>query len=94
MRFSEGTGSVEVTWVHQQDGKLILRWIERGGPPPRPPTRVGFGTRLIRDLLAQETGWQVSLDYAPQGLQCTMLIAVDQNKRLSHSEDYLSNDHI
>lgn len=89
-----GGGSVEVTWVHQQDGKLFLKWIERGGPPPRPPTRVGFGTRLIRDLLAQETGWQVSLDYAPQGLQCTMLIAVDQNKRLSHSEDYLSNDHI
>lgn len=80
-------GSVEVTWRHQQDGKLFLRWIERGGPPPQPPTRVGFGTRLIRDLLAQETGWQVSLDYAPQGLQCTMTIDVGQNPRLPHGLD-------
>lgn len=87
-------GSVEVTWARQQSRKIVLRWIERGGPPPQPPTRVGFGTRLIRDLLAQETGWQVSLDYAPQGLQCTMMIDVDQNVRLAHGVDYLSYDPI
>jgi len=40
----------------------------------RKPTRRGFGTRLIQDILAMDSGWSVNLDYAPEGLGCTMLI--------------------
>jgi two-component sensor histidine kinase len=38
------------------------------------PTRRGFGTRLIQDILANDTGWTVTLDYPPEGLRCTMVI--------------------
>ena len=56
------------------DGCLAFNWIERDGPPVREPTRRGFGTRLIQDILAMDSGWSVTLDYAPAGLRCTMLI--------------------
>jgi two-component sensor histidine kinase len=44
----------------------------------RKPERRGFGTRLIQDILAAESGWTVTLDYAPSGLQCTMAIEVSE----------------
>ena len=50
------------------DGRLAFNWIERDGPPVRKPTR------LIQDILAMDSGWSVTLDYAPAGLRCTMLI--------------------
>jgi len=56
------------------DGRLAFSWIERDGPPVREPTRRGFGNRLIQDILAMDSGWSVTLDYAPAGLRCTMLI--------------------
>jgi two-component sensor histidine kinase len=35
---------------------LMLRWVERGGPPMRTPTRRGFGSRLIERSLSAESG--------------------------------------
>ncbi len=67
-------GRLEVSWSRQDDGRLAFSWIERDGPPVRKPTRRGFGTRLIQDILAMDSGWSVNLDYAPEGLRCTMLI--------------------
>jgi two-component sensor histidine kinase len=66
-------GRLEVSWSRRDDGRLAFSWIERDGPPVRKPTRRGFGTRLIQDILAMDSGWSVNLDYAPEGLRCTML---------------------
>jgi two-component sensor histidine kinase len=51
---------------------LDLRWLERNGPPVVPPTRRGFGTRLIERSLAQDLGGSVHLSYKPAGVVCTM----------------------
>jgi PAS domain S-box-containing protein len=67
-------GRLDVSWSRQDDGRIAFSWIERDGPPVRKPTRRGFGTRLIQDILALDSGWSVTLDYAPEGLRCTMLI--------------------
>jgi PAS domain S-box-containing protein len=67
-------GRLEVSWSRRDDGRIAFNWIERDGPPVRRPTRRGFGTRLIQDILAADSGWSVTLDYAPAGLRCTMLI--------------------
>jgi len=67
-------GRLEVAWSRQDDGRIAFSWIERDGPPVRKPVRRGFGTRLIQDILAADSGWSVTLDYAPAGLRCTMLI--------------------
>jgi PAS domain S-box-containing protein len=50
---------------------LTLRWEESGGPPlAGPPTRRGFGTRLLERGLALELRGTVRLDFARDGLRC------------------------
>ena len=66
---SEGEGCVEARWS-VEDGRLSLVWRERGGPPVAPPTRVGFGSRLIERSLAGNLGGSARLDFAPGGLIC------------------------
>ena len=64
-------GRVEVAW-RVEGGHLHLTWDERGGPPVDPPTRRGFGSRLIERGLRHELGGNVALDFAPKGLSCAM----------------------
>ncbi|MBL8771198.1 MAG: PAS domain-containing protein [Phenylobacterium sp.] len=68
-------GKVAVEWTVDGGGdtrRLALTWRESGGPPVRPPTRRGFGTRLIERGLSAELQGRVTLDYAAQGLVCTL----------------------
>ncbi len=69
-------GRIDVSWAREKNQVISFHWTERGGPVVRKPERRGFGTRLIQDILAAESGWTVTLDYFPSGLQCTMLIEV------------------
>jgi PAS domain S-box-containing protein len=52
-------------------GLACLTWRERGGPEVRPPTRSGFGTRLLERGLAGELGRDasVALRYDPAGFE-------------------------
>ena len=71
---SVGGGMVEVTW-QITDGappRFGLVWRETGGPSILPPDRTGFGTRMIEQVLAQELGGSVGLDFRPDGLVCTI----------------------
>jgi two-component sensor histidine kinase len=67
---SNDTGSVEVVWGVALNGgaELQLTWTESGGPPVVPPTRTGFGSRLIQRSLAQDLGGATSIEYRPQGI--------------------------
>jgi PAS domain S-box-containing protein len=69
-------GRVDVAWTRESDGIVSFRWTERGGPAVREPARRGFGTRLIQDILAAESGWTVTLDFCPSGLHCAMRMPV------------------
>jgi PAS domain S-box-containing protein len=71
---STRAGSVDVAWSQQNDGRVLFRWVEQDGPAVATPSRRGFGTKLIQDILANETGWTATLDYLPTGLRCTMII--------------------
>jgi two-component sensor histidine kinase len=66
---SNDAGRVEVVW-RIEDGRLRLTWRERGGPPVFPPTRRGFGSRLLEAGLAAELGGSVELAFEPEGLVC------------------------
>jgi two-component sensor histidine kinase len=70
---SSETGTVALEWdvvSAPEKPRLVLQWSERGGPPVTPPTRQGFGTRLIQRSLAEAIGGNVAVDYQPQGLVC------------------------
>jgi two-component sensor histidine kinase len=68
------TGRVTITWtvLPGEPRCLAVRWQERGGPPVMPPTRRGFGTRLIERSLAQELSGEVNLAYSSIGVVCTI----------------------
>ena len=68
-------GQVQVAWSLEPletGSRLSLQWREVGGPRVSPPSRSGFGTRLIERGLSAELGGEVRLDFRPDGLVCTM----------------------
>jgi PAS domain S-box-containing protein len=70
-------GRVSVSWDRQPGAdasRLTIAWRELGGPPTATPTRMGYGTRLIRDLIPHELGGTVDLAFAPDGVCCTIEI--------------------
>ena len=72
---SNEAGSVSVTWSMQSepDGRwLCLHWRENDGPPVAPPSRRGFGSRVIEQGLAHELGGKVTLDYRAKGIVCAI----------------------
>lgn len=72
---SNGAGRVRIDWAVDlaADGKrLKLTWREEGGPPVAPPSRRGFGSRLIERGLAAELGGQVSVRFDPAGVVCAV----------------------
>jgi len=67
-------GKVGITWtvIDAEGGsRLRFRWEERGGPPVTPPTRSGFGTRLIARSLVHGFGGSAQLTYPPEGAVLT-----------------------
>jgi PAS domain S-box-containing protein len=72
---SNASGRVEVSWTADA-GSLRLEWRETGGPAVTPPTRRGFGTRLLQDGLIREFAGQTRLDYASAGVCCEIEIGL------------------
>jgi PAS domain S-box-containing protein len=62
-------GRVDVKWriSPSPERAFELIWSEVGGPPVIPPSREGFGSRLIKGALTAELGATTSVDYAASG---------------------------
>jgi PAS domain S-box-containing protein len=70
---SSDRGRVDLSWTFDEaDERLSLTWAESGGPPVAPPTRVGFGSRLIQRGLQGDLRGFATLRYDPGGLICAM----------------------
>ena len=70
-------GQVSILWsVYTPEGgggeRLRIDWTETGGPEVRPPSRRGFGSRLIERGLAAEMGGEVKMRFEPKGLVCVI----------------------
>jgi PAS domain S-box-containing protein len=72
---SVSKGRIRVSWAHPEIGRLVLRWTETGGPAVSPPTRKGFGTRVMTTLIHQARG-QIAFDWHPTGLACEITLAI------------------
>ncbi|MEN3791330.1 HWE histidine kinase domain-containing protein [Fulvimarina sp. MAC3] len=64
---SNADGRVKVTWS-QKDGRFTFSWQEWGGPPVEQPVRSGFGSKLVKRVVASYFGGTADLDFAPSGL--------------------------
>ncbi len=79
--FSGETGCVRIGWTIEpapKGDRLILSWSEENGPPVTPPSKKGFGSRVIERGLAHELGGATNLDYRPDGVVCTIDIPAPQ----------------
>ena len=77
------TGRIELAWRVQDyiDGRhLHLAWTETGGPAVATPSSEGIGSRLIEEGLAHELDGNVSLDFDPSGVRCTIVVPLPNSK--------------
>lgn len=89
------TGKVKMSWKLDDtaDGprQLFLSWIEQGGPPVSPPSRIGFGHLVIDDMIARSLDGKVALEFAPLGLKWSVVIPETHlvNETLMDSEAHV-----
>src|SRR4030095_11808711 len=66
-------GVLRVSWT-MRGNRLSIRWEESTVPIARQPTRVGFGSQLLRRLLPHQLGARVDMKFAPDGLKADISI--------------------
>lgn len=73
------SGQVEVSWATDGARRLAIRWNERNGPRlDGPPERNGFGLKLIERGLAEELQGKAALNFASNGLSCSLEIPLEE----------------
>ncbi|MBP0444275.1 PAS domain S-box protein [Roseomonas sp. SSH11] len=73
-------GLVDLSWsTDHAAGLLRLCWAESGGPPVSgPPSRQGFGSRVIKASLRDQLGGQARPVWHPTGLVCEIEAPIDR----------------
>jgi PAS domain S-box-containing protein len=69
------SGRIALTWRQQSINRLAVRWVETGGPAVTPPTRQGFGTRVMTRICEQLNG-ALKFDWRTDGLICDITIDI------------------
>jgi two-component sensor histidine kinase len=67
---SNASGRVRIEWSCD-DGNCRLRWTELGGPTVPTPTRVGFGSRMMKASVAQIAG-TITSQFLANGFCCVL----------------------
>ncbi|MBU3055837.1 sensor histidine kinase [Pseudomonas indica] len=78
---SSPEGKLEVSW-RMEDGSqgemLALEWCEQDGPEVIPPSRQGFGTRLVERSIVHELNGDVHFTYCREGLRCRLRFPLEE----------------
>jgi PAS domain S-box-containing protein len=64
-------GMIVVRWSTESD-RLSFEWREHDGPPVAPPSRRGFGSRMIERALGGELGGRAEMQFNQAGLIFTL----------------------
>ena len=70
-------GTLSVKWSVANGAfppRLKIDWSESGGPPVHPPTRRGFGSRLLDRAINQQLGGAAEIAFEPAGVHCRIEI--------------------
>jgi len=70
------SGRLLIEWSRGET-QLVIRWCETGGPPVKPPSREGFGTRVVGRVVHDLEG-KLQFDWNPDGLACEIIIPLDR----------------
>jgi PAS domain S-box-containing protein len=84
---SRPRGRVRVSWK-VVDSHALIEWRETGGPPVEPPTRTGFGLRLLGRGMLGELGAPAKITYARSGLVCELSAPIQTPNDASRDESW------
>lgn len=78
-------GKIDVTWsvtIEATRRTLNFDWVESGGPPVSPPTRQGFGSRLLEVVLPGQIQATATIEYRPEGMRmhCAVPMPLDEQR--------------
>ncbi|MEH3035742.1 MAG: PAS domain-containing protein [Sphingomonas adhaesiva] len=65
-------GVVTIRWAltgSESARRFLFSWVEAGGPAVVPPTRTGFGTRMIERVLSHHVDGRAAIAYPPEGVR-------------------------
>jgi PAS domain S-box-containing protein len=77
---SAPSGRIDLRWA-RHPGALALEWTEQGGPKIEPPTRKGYGTRVVTAGIERQLGGQVDFSWQADGLRCTIQVPFGDNPK-------------
>ena len=76
---SQADGRLAISWRHVAEGaarRIVVEWRETGVEPKPGPRVRGYGSELIEAALPYQLGAETRLEFTPQGVRCTIGIAV------------------
>jgi two-component system, chemotaxis family, CheB/CheR fusion protein len=73
---SRPSGRVAVEWRLTSATQLFVRWTETGGPAVKPPTRQGFGTRVMERVICNQHNGELNFDWREEGVNCTVIMQI------------------
>lgn len=71
---SVDAGRLDLAWHVESDGDLVIDWHETGGTRVQPPSKSGFGSRMIKAVMHGELNGSVSSSYETDGLVCRLVV--------------------
>ena len=72
---SSANGTLSLRWRVAGD-RVRIKWKESGGRPVSPPTRDGFGSKLLNGLLGSRV--RVERRFAPEGLDAVIEVTLSE----------------
>jgi two-component sensor histidine kinase len=87
---STSAGRVAVEWARPAGDRFAVRWTETGGPPVKPPTRRGFGTGMISQLMGLQLEGDAQFEWRPEGLACRIALPAKHLCAVGQIEAFLA----
>jgi PAS domain S-box-containing protein len=76
-------GRVEIDWHVDDEGAFEFSWTESGGPSVTAPMKTGFGSRLIKSMVAPYFDGKADLQYHPEGVKFVLRGRVSSTEPLN-----------
>lgn len=83
---SDSSGSVDIDLCVLEDGALRIGWKERDGPPVKPPSRVGFGTKIIERSIPYELKGRAKTAFLITGLEAEFIVPANHIRPVKSEE--------
>ncbi len=71
---ADSSGNLVITVARDKDDALLIEWVERGGPPVKPPKRRGFGSTIIERSIPFELSGDANIEYKLSGVEAQFCV--------------------